>query len=109
MMRHRLPLLGAKDTHDTKGDLARGHGLSKAQENLGAMFELAHPKVPMNTTLWELGNALTPEGIEATRKRVVGDVRQHIELRATMLEDGLLGPVKPWSPQGGRAAAAYAP
>src|SRR4029077_888621 len=51
MMRHGLPLLGSTMAQDTKGDLARGQGLSKSQENLGAMFELRHPKVPMNTTL----------------------------------------------------------
>lgn len=108
LMRLGLPLLGAKLTHDTKGDLARGQGLSKSQENLGAMFELAHPKVPMNTARWAEGNMLLPEGLEATRKRVVGDVRQHIELRAAMLERGLLGPPQPWS-SGGHGAESYTP
>lgn len=100
-MRLGLPLLSDKLTQDTKNDLARGHGLSKSQENLGAMFELAHPKVPMNTARWADGNMLLPAGIEATKKRVVGDVRQHVELRAAMLERGLLASPKPWS--GGRA------
>jgi DNA polymerase elongation subunit (family B) len=97
LMRLGLPLLESKMTHDTKSDLVRGQGLSKSQENLGAMFELKHPKVSMNTTLWLRGNILTPDGIEATRKRVVGDVRQHVELRAEMLRRGLLGPVVSWS------------
>lgn len=97
LMRLGAPLLGPKDTQDTKLDLARGSGLSKSQENLGAMFELEHPKIPMNTHAWLLGNMLLPEGIEATKRRVTGDVRQHEELRATMLERGLLGPVRPWS------------
>jgi len=109
MMRHGMPLLSGKDTQDTKGDLARGQGVSKSQENLGAMFELKHPKVPMNTTAWEEANALMPEGIEATRKRVLGDVRQHVELRATMMERGYLGPPRPWSPNGGPAAIEYRP
>lgn len=100
MMRHGLPLLSEKMAQDTKGDLARGQKMSKSQENLGAMFELNHPKIPMNTTLWELGNALVPEGIEATRKRVIGDVKQHIELRATMLERGYLGSPRLWTPKG---------
>lgn len=108
MMRHGLPLLAAKDALDTKNDLARAQGMSKSQENLGAMFELEHPKIPMNTTKWEEANALTPEGIEATRTRVVGDVRQHIELRATMLERGYLAPPRAWSPSGG-AQAIYTP
>lgn len=108
LMRLGLPGLGPKLTHDTKLDLARGHGLSKSQENLGAMFELAHPKVPMNTALWAEANMLLPSGIEATRKRVVGDVRQHVELRAAMLERGLLGPPRPWS-AGGSGTESYVP
>lgn len=101
MMRHGLPMLAAKMTQDTKGDFARAQGMSKSQENLGAMFELEHPKVPMNTTLWEEANALTPKGIRATSHRVRGDVRQHIELRATMLARGYLGAPSVWSPSGG--------
>jgi hypothetical protein len=34
---------------------------------------------------------LLPEGIEATVKRVMGDVDQHIELRREMLYHGHLG------------------
>lgn len=108
MMRHGLPLLETRLAQDTKGDLAKGHGVSKSQENLGAMFELAHPKIPMNTTSWELGNALTPEGIAETRKRVVGDVRQHVELRQTMLDRGYLARPRAWSASGGPTAV-YVP
>jgi hypothetical protein len=107
-MRHQLPLLSPKLAQDTKGDLASGQGMSKSQENLGAMFELAHPKVGMNTTLWEDANVLIPEGIAATRKRVIGDVRQHIELRATLLRGGYLAPPRLWTPQGG-VVEAYTP
>jgi DNA polymerase elongation subunit (family B) len=108
MMRHGLPLLGTKLAQCTKGDFSKGHGLSKSQENLGAMFEMRHPKVGMNTTKWEVANALMPEGLEATRKRVVGDVVQHIELRRTMLERGYLGAPRAWSPTGGPTAV-YVP
>jgi hypothetical protein len=107
LMRLGMPLLGAKLTHDTKGDMARGQGLSKSQENLGAMFELAHPKVGMNTSRWADGNMLLPEGLEATRKRVIGDVRQHVELRAAMMERGILGPPQPWS--AGSRGESYTP
>lgn len=100
LMRLGLPLLKLKDTHDTKNDLANGQGISKSQENLGAMYELQHPKIPMNTTAWMRGNMLLPDGIEATKKRVVGDVRQHVELRDKMLSLGHLGPVVPWHPGG---------
>jgi DNA polymerase elongation subunit (family B) len=101
LMRLGLPLLGAKDTQDTKLDLVKGQGISKSQENLGAMYELRHPKVGMNTGLWMKGNLLLPDGIEATKKRVVGDVRQHIELRQAMLDRGHLMAAAPWSSGGG--------
>jgi DNA polymerase elongation subunit (family B) len=91
LMRLGLPLFGPKLAQDTKGDLVAAQGLSKSQENLGAMYELEHPKVGMNTTLWAAGNMLLPEGIKATVNRVVGDVEQHIELRREMLYHGHLG------------------
>lgn len=102
-MRHGLPLLGDKMTQDTKGDLARASGISKSMENLGAMFELKHPKVGMNTGSWARGNMLLPDGIKLTRKRVVGDVREHVELRQVILEKGYLGAPQPWSASGGPA------
>ena len=105
LMEHHFPLLSDKLTHDTKGDLSKAQGLSKSQENLAAMLELHHPKVQMNTYLWHQANRLTPEGIKLAKKRVVGDVKQHIELRAKLLELGYLGRPKVWtgSPtQGGK-------
>lgn len=92
MMRLGLPLLGPKLAQDTKNDLVAAQGISKSQENLGAMYELEHPKVGMNTALWGLGNMLIPEGIEATIERVTGDVEQHVALRREMLAHGHLGP-----------------
>lgn len=91
-----LPILGPKLAQDTKGDYITTSGISKSMENLGAMYELKHPKVGMNTALWGKGNMLLPEGIKATRKRVVGDVREHIELREEMLRRGTLGPGRVW-------------
>jgi DNA polymerase elongation subunit (family B) len=109
MVRHGLPLLSQKLVQDTKGDLARASGMSKSQENLGAMLDLASPKVGMNTTKWEEANALTPRGIAETINRVVGDVRQHIELRQTLLDLGYLSRPREWSPNGGPAPTVYAP
>lgn len=91
-----LPVLGSKMTQDTKLDYVIAQGISKSMENLGAMYELKHPKVPMNTASWGAANMLLPEGIAATKKRVVGDVREHVELRAEMLKRGVLGPTKSW-------------
>ena len=95
-----LPMLGEKLTQDTKLDFAKRSGMSTSQENLGAMFELAHPKVGMNTALWARGNMLLPDGIVTTKKRVKGDVRQHIELREKMLEAGVLAQPRNWLPGG---------
>lgn len=108
-LRLGLPLLGDKDTQDTKLDFVRAQGISKSLENLGAMFELKHPKVPMNTGSWARANMLLPDGIAATKKRVVGDVREHVELRARMLELGVLGAAKPWSAGGGLPERGYQP
>jgi DNA polymerase elongation subunit (family B) len=102
-----LPVLGPKWTEDTKGDYISAGGISKSMENLGAMYELKHPKVGMNTGLWGAANMLLPHGIEATKKRVIGDVKEHVELRAEMLRRGVLGPGKEWS--GGARVESYAP
>jgi len=102
-----LPILGPKLAQDTKGDYVTAQGISKSMENLGAMYELKHPKVGMNTALWGKANMLLPEGIKATRKRVVGDVREHIELREEMLRRGVLGRGRVW--ESGAKAENYHP
>jgi hypothetical protein len=91
-----LPVLGDKLSQDTKIDLVRRAGLSGSQENIGAMLRLLHPKVKMDQAKWRDANRLTPEGIALTRQRVVGDVQQHIEMRAKLLELGYLAPPKMW-------------
>jgi hypothetical protein len=107
LVRRGLPQLPPKLAQDTKGDMARAQGLSKSQENLGAMFELDHPKVPMNTAKWELANMLVPEGIQETITRVVGDVNQHIEMRQRMLDLGILAAPSVWSPAAGHGSTKY--
>lgn len=91
-----LPPLGDKLVQDTKLDLINYSGLSKSQENLGAMLGLEHPKVGMNQETWRMANRLTPEGIKLTKQRVVGDVDQHIEMRQALLDRNMLGPAKMW-------------
>lgn len=91
-----LPVLDSKLTQDTKLDLVKWSGLSKSQENIGAVLGLEHPKVGMNQATWRAANRLTPEGLQMVRERVIGDVQQHIEMRAVLLERGLLGPPKMW-------------
>jgi hypothetical protein len=93
---YQLPVLGDKLTQDTKIDLVRRQGLSGSQENIGTMLGLNHPKVKMDQKKWRDANRLTPEGRALARERVVGDVRQHIEMRARLLELGYLGMPKIW-------------
>lgn len=93
---YRLPLLTDKLSQDTKIDLVSSAGLSKSQENLGATLGLEHPKVRMNQASWRDANRLTPEGREKARERVMGDVRQHIELRQRLLDLGYLTAPKVW-------------
>ena len=96
LMELRLPTLDDKLSHDTKTDLVRRSGLSVSQENLGAMLRLEHQKVHMNQARWRAANRLEPEGREAARERVVGDVRQHIELRRELLALNYLAPPRIW-------------
>lgn len=93
-----LPALPARHAHDTKGDLIRMGGISKSQENLAAHFdELTHGKEKMNTALWERANSLVQEGRQETKRRVVGDVVQHIEFREALLTRGALMPPRQWT------------
>ena len=100
MLEYGLPALDNKLAHDTKLDLLKFSGLSKSQENLGALLELEHPKVQMDQAKWREANRLTKRGIALTRQRAVGDVRQHIEMRQELIDRNLLGPPKVWSPHG---------
>lgn len=109
MLEFGLAPLGNKSTLDTKGDLIKAQGLSKSMENLGSTFELKHPKVVMNQAKWRSANRLLPDGIAECRKRVVGDVREHIELRHVMLQRDLLRPPSTWSGTGTGATPGYTP
>lgn len=98
LMELGLPGLGPKLTQCTKNDLVTSKGISKSQENLGEMLGIKAPKIQMNQPKWRAANRLTPEGIELTKKRVVGDVAQHKQLRATLLEQDRLGSPRVWRP-----------
>ena len=93
-----LPLLTAKLTCDTKMDLVRRKDLSASQESLGEMYGLTHPKEHMSQPKWRKANRLTPEGIKETRRRVIGDVRQHKSLRVALLNAGALKSPSTWRP-----------
>ena len=108
LMECRMPPLPDKWVQDTKIDLMRSKGISLSQESLGAMFRLDHEKVTMNQSKWRAANRLTPEGLAEVRKRVVGDVRQHIALRQELLALGYLTPPTEWR-SGAAKTEAYTP
>ena len=107
--KHDLPVLSgamleygftltSKLTSDTKLDLIKAKYLSASQESLAGMFELDAHKHHMSQPEWRKANRLTPEGIEATKKRVIDDVLQHKALRAKLVEVGALKPPRVWNP-----------
>lgn len=89
-----------KLVHDTKVHLKRRQGISVSQENLGLTLGLDAPKVQMDTPKWREANRLTPAGIKLTRARVRGDVVQHMEMRAELLERRWLKPPQMWKSSG---------
>lgn len=108
MIRLGLPPLQPKLAEDTKLDLHRAQGISKSMENLSAMFEAKTQKYGMDTAKWARANMLLPDGIELAKRRVTTDVIEHIELRNTLVERGLLRAPRRWSPEGGTTSK-YAP
>ncbi len=96
MVEYDLPELPRKMTCDTKNDLIGFKGISKSQESLAAMFGLERPKIHMNQEDWREANRLTRKGLTRTEERVVGDIFQHEQLRAALLDRDLLLPPRPW-------------
>jgi len=98
LMEHHLPPLSPKLTSDTKVHMRTRSGISASQESLSDMLGVTAPKYHMTQAMWRSANRLTPEGIAETKRRVVGDIRQHKQLRKLMLEHGMLRPPEMWRP-----------
>lgn len=88
--------LGPKLAHDTKGDLISMHGISKSQQNMAAHLDDS-VKEGMDTAKWELANTLVREGRAETKRRVIGDVKQHIQFRQSLLDRHALKPPTVWT------------
>jgi DNA polymerase elongation subunit (family B) len=97
-MRFGWGLLEPKRAQDTKTLLPRVKGLGLSQENLATLYKLDRKKHHMNGRKWAGSNTLTPEGREEAFKRVVSDVEQHKQLRATLIAHGYLKPAVLWRP-----------
>lgn len=83
---------------DTMIDLPKVSGLGKSQENLSETLGVPAEKHHMNGARWRVANSLDRAGREGTRTRVVSDVVQNKQLRAVLLERGLLKPPVRWKP-----------
>lgn len=83
---------------DTKLDLARGEGVSASQESLAGILGVPASKYHMSQPKWRAANRLEPDGMEQTRLRVVGDVRQHKLMREELLQRGWLKGPRLWAP-----------
>jgi hypothetical protein len=110
VLRHDIPIIQAhlveyglaplspKLVSDTKVHLMGWKDIPKTQEHLAFLMGISSPKIGMSQARWRDANRLTESGLKATRERVVGDVRQHMELRAALVKRGLLGPPRVWQP-----------
>lgn len=98
LMEMGMPSLSQKLSSDTKLDMLKRKGISASQESIADMLGVPAPKVQMSQAKWRSANRLTAEGIAETRTRVVGDIRQHKQMRQAMLDAGILGPPKTWYP-----------
>lgn len=93
-----MDCLNDKMTCDTKLDMVKKADIPATQEFLSETFGVPFDKEHMTQTAWRRANRLGPEGLKLTKKRVVGDVKQHQALRAEMVRRNLLNPPKIWRP-----------
>jgi hypothetical protein len=92
------PLEGVVWASDTKSHLSKTSGRSLSQQNLAASLGVKAPKINVTLKDWEEFNLRTPGYQQAGEERVVGDVRQHMEMRAALIKLGWLGPAQRWVP-----------
>lgn len=93
-----MPPLNEKLVCDTKEDLVKRRGLPASQEALADLLGISLGKPGMSQAMWREANRLTDQGLKYVKERVVGDVRQHKELRLALVEEGMLNTPKVWRP-----------
>lgn len=103
-----MPVLADKFVIDTKTNFIKTKGISLSQESLGAMMRLEHSKVQMNQARWRAANRLTRHGLALVKKRVVGDVQQHVEMLRELTAKGYLSAPRKWR-TGSSQIAPYTP
>jgi hypothetical protein len=85
-------------TVDTKLDLVRSHGRSLSQKNLAGQLGVEAPKVDLTLYEWEQFNDRIPGSEYLGVARVIGDVRQHIQMYGQLVEHGWLQGARAWTP-----------
>lgn len=95
MIRLGLPPLGTKLVQDTMR-LPRTKGLKKGQDNLAGLVETYERKLALDWQQWE--DAYATPGWPVVMDRARSDVIMHKELRAALLERGLLRTPIHWRP-----------
>lgn len=98
LMEYGYPKLSPKLTCDTRLDMYKKGDIPATQEYLSILLGIPFEKVHMTQYDWREGNRLTADGIQATKKRVMGDVYQHMALRVKMAKLGLISKPKMWYP-----------
>lgn len=93
-----MPILTEKYISDTKQHIVKYGFIPKTQEHVSGMMRTMNPKEHMTQADWRRANRLTPQGMEETRRRVEGDVKQHYEMRQELIKRGLLSPPVLWTP-----------
>ena len=76
----------------------RGQAFSASLGNLAQRFEVDHQKGHMSEVDWDGAYHGRPEALEKLKVYNVGDVNTTLDLRAKLLELGLLGPPRTWHP-----------
>jgi len=95
LMRLDMPLLGPVLVQDTIR-VPRSKGFKKGQDNMSTLLKVPLPKKALNWQEWH--DAYAEPDLGTVRERVVGDVMQHKQLRAEMLERGWLQAPRVWRP-----------
>lgn len=91
--------LDAKLTSDTKNDLVRFSAIPKNQEFLEAMLGTTVQKFNMTQYDWRAANRFSEAGVAKTIKRVTSDVKGHMQMRAELIDRGLLRAPRMWRPK----------
>lgn len=76
----------------------RGSAFSASLGNMTQRFDVKHRKGSMSEAEWDLAYQGDPDALEKLRRYNIGDVRATIALRERLLELGLLGAPRWWSP-----------